>query len=178
VTAVIGDGCVEVIEIDSDDSFEEIDTYVRSQLGPLCGPVRKDLCDEAGLAEIEALDALSTEELEKQLRDAVDAVATLDEEFNVFAEELRIQCVSSAPRPLCATWAAACQTTNDDSRPALTCPLPPPRVLSSPPGSNLKRASLNRPRTSCASPLVRSRQCCVHVPGRLPRRKSSDWSNR
>merc|ERR1719183_881410 len=47
--------------------YSSLETFAAESLGPSCNSENKDLCDEAQLAEIEEIEALGKEEVEKRI---------------------------------------------------------------------------------------------------------------
>jgi hypothetical protein len=70
--------------------LEALKAYA-SGLKPVCSPANMDLCDEEGKAAIEAVLALSDDEIAKQIADGDKQIADADTTFNDSLEKLQAQ---------------------------------------------------------------------------------------
>jgi len=69
--------------------FEDLLEFAKSNLGPTCGPKNLDLCTAEQKQEIEKIQALSDEDLKKQLDEKEQAIAALEKKFTDDVEELQ-----------------------------------------------------------------------------------------
>jgi hypothetical protein len=62
-----------------------------SDLKPSCSPSNVDLCDEEGKAKIEAVMALSDDEIDKQIAEGDDKITKAGSDFDAALEKLQAQ---------------------------------------------------------------------------------------
>jgi len=67
-------------EYDGGREFDELLTFAKG-LKPSCSPSKRDLCDKDDLAEIEKLEALGLEALQKQVTDAEKKIASAESKY-------------------------------------------------------------------------------------------------
>jgi len=68
--------------------FDELKKFA-SGLKPSCSPSNIDLCDEEGKAKIEAVMALSDDEITKQISEGDDKIKTAGSDFDAALEKLQ-----------------------------------------------------------------------------------------
>merc|ERR1719446_306207 len=56
-------------DYDGGRDFEELETFAKENLKPMCSPSNIDLCDADKKAQIEAFMAMSMEDIDKQIED-------------------------------------------------------------------------------------------------------------
>jgi len=71
--------------------FDALQKFAEENLGPTCGPNNLDLCDDAKKDEIKKLQALSTSELDAQIKSNEEALEKAESDFKSFVEGLQKQ---------------------------------------------------------------------------------------
>jgi len=71
--------------------FDALKKFAEENLGPTCGPSNLDLCDDAKKDEIKKLQALSTSELDAQIKSKEEALEKAESDFKSFVEGLQKQ---------------------------------------------------------------------------------------
>jgi len=69
--------------------YEALKKFAKENLKPMCGPANLDLCDAEKKAQIEALQALSKEDLTKQIEEKKAEMKTLEETFESEVKKLQ-----------------------------------------------------------------------------------------
>jgi len=69
--------------------YEALKKFAKENLKPMCGPANLDLCDAEKKAQIEALQALSKEDLTKQIEEKKTEMKTLEETFESEVKKLQ-----------------------------------------------------------------------------------------
>merc|ERR1711972_86383 len=69
--------------------FEALKTFAKDNLKPLCGPANLDLCDDEKKAQIAELQALSADDLNKQIEEKQAAIKAADKHFETEVEGLQ-----------------------------------------------------------------------------------------
>jgi len=70
-------------------TFEDLKAFADENLGPSCGPDNKDLCDEAQLAEMTAVEKLSDDELAAKIAEFDGKATAAEEEFKTKLQGLQ-----------------------------------------------------------------------------------------
>jgi protein disulfide-isomerase-like protein len=70
-------------------TFDDLKTFSEENLKPTCGPSNMDLCDADAKAEIEALQALSAEELDAKIAEKTDELESAEKTFKDAVEKLQ-----------------------------------------------------------------------------------------
>merc|ERR1711957_772329 len=71
--------------------FDALKKFAEENLGPTCGPDNLDLCDDAKKDEIKKLQALSTTELDAQIKSNEETLEKAESDFKSFTEGLQKQ---------------------------------------------------------------------------------------
>jgi len=69
-------------------TFDDLQTFAKSNLGPQCGPKYLDLCDDAKKAEIEKFSAMSASELDNFILAGTTKIEELEAAFKTFVGTL------------------------------------------------------------------------------------------
>jgi len=86
---VFKDGDMEGEAYEGGRSYADLKTYADENLGPSCNSENKDLCSEEQLKEIEELEALGKEEVEKRVAAHADAIKEAEATFEKDLKELQ-----------------------------------------------------------------------------------------
>jgi len=69
--------------------YEALKKFAKENLKPLCGPANLDLCDEEKKKKITDLQALSADDLKKQIEEKKAEMKTLEETFETEVKKLQ-----------------------------------------------------------------------------------------
>jgi len=69
--------------------YDALKKFAKSNLKPMCSPSNIDLCDEEKKAEIAKLQALSAEDLDKQIEEKKAEIKAADEHFQAELKKLQ-----------------------------------------------------------------------------------------
>jgi hypothetical protein len=68
--------------------FEALKQFAQENLGPTCGPGNIDLCDSEQKKLIKMYEAMSEAQLDADIQEKTDRIATLENDFKVWVEGL------------------------------------------------------------------------------------------
>jgi hypothetical protein len=69
--------------------FSSLKKFAEENLGPTCGPDNLDLCDDTKKAEIKKLQAMSSSDLDTQIKESEAALEKAETDFKAFVEGLQ-----------------------------------------------------------------------------------------
>jgi len=115
--------------------FDELLTFAKENLGPVCGPKNIDLCDEEQKKAITEAQALSDEDLQAKIKEKEAAIDAEEKKFNEEVEALQAKYeemmkAKDAAVAMIKKGGLAMLTSVCRDRPSCT----PPEASSSPPG--------------------------------------------
>jgi len=70
-------------------SYDDLKSFADENLKPVCGPANLDLCDDEKKAEIEKLQAMSSEDLDKAISEKEEDLAAAEKTFETEVEKLQ-----------------------------------------------------------------------------------------
>jgi hypothetical protein len=70
-------------------SYDDLKSFADENLKAVCGPANLDLCDDEKKAEIEKLQAMSSEDLDKAISDKEEGLAAAEKTFETEVEKLQ-----------------------------------------------------------------------------------------
>jgi len=70
-------------------SYDDLKSFADENLKPTCGPANLDLCDDEKKAEIEKLQAMSSEDLDKAISEKEEDLAAAEKTFESEVEKLQ-----------------------------------------------------------------------------------------
>jgi len=86
---VFKDGSTEGEAYEGGRDYAALKAYADESLGPSCNSENRDLCSEEQLKEIEEVEALGKEEVEKQLAAGAATIAAAEEKFETELKDLQ-----------------------------------------------------------------------------------------
>jgi len=83
------DGDMEGEAYEGGRTFNDLKSFADENLGPSCNSDNKDLCDADALKELEEMEALGKEEVEKRVKQHQDAIKDAEKTFETELKKLQ-----------------------------------------------------------------------------------------
>jgi len=117
--------------------FDDLLSFAKENLGPVCGPKNVDLCDEEQKKAITEAQALSDEDLQAKIKEKETAIETEEKKFNQEVEALQAkyeEMIKAKDATVATIKKGGLALLTSVCRDRPSCTPPEPEASSAPPG--------------------------------------------